>query len=51
MEKLRTEYGTDVLQLGRNVAGCFLTIDQWENYNWPERFPEADIDIRFSIEL
>lgn len=51
MWKLQKELGADVLQLGRNVAGNFLTIAQWESYDWHENFPRARVDIRFSIEL
>jgi spore germination protein KC len=51
IEKLQRELNSDVMQLGRRVARNFRTIQEWEIYDWPERFADARIDVRFRINL
>jgi Ger(x)C family germination protein len=51
IKKLQSAYKSDVMQLGRHVAGNFATIEEWEQYNWREKFPEAEISIQFSIHM
>ncbi|MDL2232406.1 GerAB/ArcD/ProY family transporter, partial [Ruminococcaceae bacterium OttesenSCG-928-L11] len=51
LDKLQTEYKADVMHLGRKVARNFLTIRQWEEYNWLEQYPNADIRVEYQILL
>lgn len=51
LRKLQEEYAADILQLGRRVSGRFSTIPEWEDYNWREQFPQAEIDVSFQINL
>lgn len=51
IEKLQREYRADILQLGRRVAKNFLTIQEWEAYQWRNRYPDAQIDVSYQINL
>lgn len=51
IQKLQKELHSDVLQIGRRVARNFLTTEEWEDYNWLEEFPEAEISVSFKIYL
>lgn len=51
IEKLQKECEADILQLGRRVARNFRTIKEWEDYNWLEKFKDADIRVDFQIYL
>ena len=41
--------GTDVLAVGRKAQGGFSTEEEWENFDWPERFKTAQA--RFDIKI
>jgi len=45
------DLNVDVFKFGGKVARKFATIQNWEKYNWLERFNEADItvDVEFKI--
>lgn len=51
VDKLQSEYRADILQLGRRMARNFRTIDEWEAYNWDEKFTDAEIEVSFRIYL
>jgi spore germination protein KC len=51
IDKLQNEYNADVMQLGRHAAKHFATIEEWEAYNWREKFPEAEISAEFSVHM
>jgi len=47
--KKTQEWETDIFGFGYVAARHFATMQDWENYDWPEQYPEADID--FSVEM
>lgn len=44
-------FRSDPIQLGRSVQMKFATIPEWDNFNWPERFPDVQgtFDIKVSL--
>ncbi len=51
IEKTQKELNVDVLQLGRHVSKHFLTIQEWEQYNWPEHYKDAIITVDCDLML
>lgn len=49
IEKSQREYGSDILRLGRYVAPHFVTIREWEAYNWSSRYPNARVKVTVSF--
>lgn len=45
------ELKTDVAGFGRHVVTQFPTVDAWEAYDWPSRFPNTRIDIGVTVKL
>jgi spore germination protein KC len=45
------EWRADVVGFGSEVVKKFPTVAQWEQYKWPERFPNAEVDIRVKVIL
>jgi spore germination protein KC len=44
-------WGTDVGGLGRLVARQFPTVTAWDQYNWPRRYRDAQIDVAVEMKL
>lgn len=51
IEKLQKEFGADLLGLGNRLARNFFTIQQWDAFNWRERYPDAQININVSLDM
>lgn len=51
ISKVQKEYKTDIFGFGRKFAGSFLTIDEWEKYNWLSKFPEAKINVQVNVNI
>jgi spore germination protein KC len=51
IEKCQKEFKSDVFGFGRAAVMHFLTIDEWEKYNWRKAFPEAKVitEVSFAI--
>lgn len=52
------EWESDIFGLGRWVVRQFDTVDRWNQFNWPEQYPDADIAFtvdttlrRFGVQL
>lgn len=43
--------GTDTVGFGRYVKRHFLTTENWINYNWLNRFKDADISVKVNFQL
>ncbi|MFZ5815090.1 MAG: Ger(x)C family spore germination protein [Bacillota bacterium] len=41
----------DVVGFGRHLIAQFPTVQAWEAYNWPERYPQAEFDIEVVVKL
>lgn len=44
VEKCQNEFRSDILGFGRGAITNFLTEKEWDNYNWPEKFPTAQVN-------
>jgi spore germination protein KC len=42
---------TDPLNFGRSAVRHFLTINEWENYNWNEKFKEAKVVVKVDFKI
>jgi spore germination protein KC len=45
------ELGVDIFGFGKIAARNFLTIDQWESYNWNSHFPQAEITVEVDFNI
>jgi len=44
-------WGADVAGFGRFAVSSFPTVQAWEAYNWPARYPEAEITVNVDVRL
>lgn len=49
--KTQQEYNADILQLGDKLARRFYTVGEWEQYNWPEKYQDAEIHLNLRMEI
>lgn len=49
--KKTQDWRADIVGFGKHVVGLFPTVEAWEAYNWPERFPDAEFDIDVDVRL
>lgn len=48
-EKLAREYNSDILRFGMFAKGNFSTIQEWEAYNWGEKYASAKFHVQVDI--
>ncbi len=46
VEKAQNEFKSDIFGLGDYTRKYFWTWQAWNDYNWLERFPQAEIEVR-----
>ena len=51
VNKVQKEYNADILKLGNNLAYHFLTTNEWKNYNWNEKYKDAEINLNVNLDL
>lgn len=51
LKKVSTEYETDIDNFYLKASSHFLTIPEWEKYNWSEKFKNAKFDINIDIDV
>lgn len=51
IKKTQEELQSDIFGFGRQIAGHFTTIQEWENYNWPDRYPEAAVNVKVDVNI
>lgn len=51
VKKTQKEFKSDIFGFGKYIAANFLTIQDFQNYNWLAQYPqsEVNIDVAFSI--
>ncbi|MDO5398619.1 MAG: Ger(x)C family spore germination C-terminal domain-containing protein [bacterium] len=42
---MRDEYNADILGFGERAKGCFWDMNEYNEYNWQEKFKEYDIEV------
>ncbi|MEW8977107.1 MAG: Ger(x)C family spore germination protein [Symbiobacterium sp.] len=45
------EWRVDVVGFGRYAIARFPTVQAWESYSWPERYPEAEVHTSVRVSL
>lgn len=50
-EKTAREFKSDITGLGKYAVYKFPTINDWENYNWPEKFETATFDVNVEVNI
>ena len=51
LEKVTTEYKSDIFGFGKLAKQNFLTIDEWEKAKWQEIFPQSEYDLNVDVEI
>lgn len=51
IKKAQQEYNSDVFGFGQKVRSTFLTSPEFENYHWPDRFKDAEINVEVKVDL
>jgi len=51
VDECQNEFRSDIFGFGRRAVTHFLYEKEWDNYNWPEKFPTAQVntDVDFII--
>ncbi len=51
VRKAQTEFAADIFAFGNKARHLTRTWREWEDLNWPERFPEARVDVDVRLDL
>lgn len=51
IKKTQQEYKSDIFGFGRYMAAKFSTIQDFEKYNWLSRYPDAEINVKSTVEI
>jgi len=51
VDALQNQYRADLLGLGNRLARNFKTIQEWEDFGWRSRYPDADIRIHLTLTM
>ena len=49
IKKMQQTYNCDILGIGDHLKKHFLTVKQWENFKWKNKYNSADISVSFKI--
>jgi len=49
--KRTQEWESDIVGFGRHAVPQFPTVEAWETYDWPSKYPKAEVqvDVRFTL--
>ena len=51
LNKICKEYGIDIDQFSTKVPAHFATIDEFEDFNWPEKYKNSKFKINIDINV
>lgn len=51
LKRTTDEFNSDICGFGRFVKGKFLTWDNWEQYNWFEKYKSTTFDIMVDLKI
>lgn len=51
LEKTTKEYGVDVCGFGRLVKTKFLTWDEWESFNWLNKYKKSEFEVNVDLRI
>ncbi|HAG11870.1 MAG TPA: hypothetical protein DCK76_10980 [Desulfotomaculum sp.] len=46
VDKCQNEFRSDIFGFGRGAITHFFTEKEWDSYNWPEKFPTAQVNTK-----
>ena len=49
--KVSKDFKSDIDGFGKHVVRNFLTMDEWENYNWLENFKNSFFDVKVETKV
>lgn len=51
LKKISKEYGADIHGFCNRASAHFLTIPEWKEYNWLEKFKKAEFDVSVNVDV
>jgi spore germination protein KC len=51
VQRTQQEWNTDIFHFGKKIAGSFLTIPEFEQYDWLKHYREAKLSIEVKVNL
>lgn len=51
LKKISTEYETDIDYFYTKAASHFLTIPEWNSFNWNDKFKNAEFDVNIDVNV
>jgi len=51
LNKVTREYNVDIDQFSIKATPHFLTMSDWENFNWDEKFKNAKFDVNIDVNV
>lgn len=51
IEKSQKELEADIFQWSLAARKEFLSIPEWDEYNWMEKFPESEVNVHFDVTI
>lgn len=51
VKRMQQEFQSDIFGYGKRIRARFLDWPSWQSYNWPERFPTAQIQVSVRVHL
>lgn len=49
--KAQYNFGADIFDFGHHIAKHFATIQEFEEYNWPSRFKESQVNVEANVNI
>jgi spore germination protein KC len=51
IEKTQKEFKSDIIGFGEYTRPYFWTWQDWEDYHWLERYPDAEIEVKVQLDI
>lgn len=51
IQKTQQELHADIFRFGDKMAGNFMTIEEWETYNWLSHYPDATVNVDVQVKI
>lgn len=51
IRKAQTEFSSDIFSFGNKARHLAMTWQEWQDFNWKDKFPNADVTVTVKVEL
>jgi len=51
VDQSQEEFRSDIFGFGRYARKNFLTVQQWRDYNWGDKYSRAEVDIKVNLKI